>query len=237
MTRSIPRTAANERLLDIYSKLLASYGPQSWWPAQSPFEVMIGAVLVQSTAWSNVEKAIANLAAVEALTPEAIRRLETAELARLVYPSGYYNAKARKLKALVRYLDERYSDDVGAMSRRDTANLRRELLAVHGIGEETADDILLYALGHPIFVVDAYTRRLVVRLGLMHESDASYSACQTLFMDNLKPDATMFNECHALIVRHGVEHCRKRPSCEGCALLEMCPAGTAAEAQEVTSSS
>jgi endonuclease-3 related protein len=237
MARSMPKATANERLLDIYSKLLAAYGPQSWWPARTPFEVMVGAVLVQSAAWSNVEKAIVNLKAVEALTPDAIRSLETAEFARLVYPSGYYNAKARKLKALVEHLGERYSDDIDAMVRRDTTDLRTELLAVHGIGEETADDILLYALGHPVFVVDAYTRRLVVRLGLMRESDASYSTCQALFTDNLKSDVAMFNEFHALIVRHSVEHCRKRPLCDGCVLLEMCPTGGAAEAQKIKSSS
>ncbi len=233
----MPKSSTTERLLAVYDRLLDRYGPQAWWPARSPFEVMVGAILTQAAAWSNVGKAIANLDAADALTPEAIRRLSASELARLVYPSGYYNAKARKLKALAEFLGDRYSDDIDAMARGQTADLRTELLAVHGIGDETADDILLYALQHPIFVVDAYTRRLQDRLGMLPESRSTYSACQAFFMDNLKPDVRMFNECHALIVRHSVVHCKKRAECTGCVLLESCPAGQRKNAARATSSS
>ena len=214
-----------DALREVYDRLLARFGPQHWWPAETRFEVMVGAVLTQATAWGNVEKAIARLKEADALSPGGLRRLPVDELAQLVYPSGYYNAKARKLKALVMYLGERFGDDLDAMGRCDTA-LREELLGIHGIGDETADDILLYALGKPVFVVDAYTRRLFHRLGLAPERGA-YSEYSTLFTDSLRDDAAMFGEYHALIVRLGVEHCRKTPVCNGCCLLEVCPTGKA----------
>ena len=153
-----------EKLLDIYRRMLERYGPQHWWPGDTRFEIMVGAVLTQAAAWSNVEMAIANLVAANALSPEAIRNLSQEELARLVYPSGYFNSKARKLKALVEYLGQRFDDDLDAMALEDGDVLRAELLEVYGIGEETADDILLYAVGKPAFVVDGYTRRVFYRL-------------------------------------------------------------------------
>ena len=211
-------------LREVYDRLLARFGPQHWWPAETRFEVMVGAVLTQATAWSNVEKAIGRLKTADALSPAGIRRLPVDELAQLVYPSGYYNAKARKLKALAAYLGEVFGDDLDAMGRSDTLALREELLGIHGIGEETADDILLYALGKPVFVVDAYTRRLFHRLGLAPER-GPYSEYSGLFTDNLPHDTAMFGEYHALIVRLGVEHCRKTPACNGCCLLEVCPTG------------
>ena len=213
-----------DALTEVYGRLLARFGPQHWWPAETRFEVMVGAVLTQATAWGNVEKAIARLKAADALSPGGLRRLPVDELAQLVYPSGYYNAKARKLKALVAYLGGRFGDDLDAMGRSDSAALREELLGIHGIGEETADDILLYALGKPVFVVDAYTRRLFHRLGLAPERGA-YSEYSALFTDNLAHDAAMFGEYHALIVRLGVEYCRKTPACGGCCLLDICPTG------------
>ena len=215
-----------DALTEVYDRLLARFGPQHWWPAETRFEVMVGAVLTQATAWGNVEKAIARLKEADALSPGGLRRLPVDELAQLVYPSGYYNAKARKLKALVMYLGERFGDDLDAMGRCDTPSLREELLGIHGIGDETADDILLYALGKPVFVVDAYTRRLFHRLGLAPER-GPYSEYSTLFTDSLPHDAAMFGEYHALIVRLGVEHCRKTPVCAGCCLLEVCPTGKA----------
>jgi endonuclease-3 related protein len=187
---------------------------------------MVGAVLTQSAAWHNVEQAISRLKSAGALTPAAIRSTSQEELARLVYSSGYYNAKARKLKALARYLGERFDDDIDAMSREEPASLRAELLDVHGIGEETADDILLYAAGAPVFVVDAFTRRLVDRLGLA-PAKGSYSAYQSLFADALPTDAAMFGEYHALIVAVVKDACRKEPRCPGCCLLEVCPTGKA----------
>ena len=215
-----------DALTEVYDRLLARFGPQHWWPAETRFEVMVGAVLTQATAWGNVEKAIARLKEADALSPGGLRRLPVDELAQLVYPSGYYNAKARKLKALVEYLEEAFGDDLDAMGRSDTPALREELLGIHGIGDETADDILLYALGKPVFVVDAYTRRLFHRLGLAPER-GPYSEYGALFNDNLPCDAAMFGEYHALIVRLGVEHCRKTPACAGCCLLEVCPTGKA----------
>ncbi len=214
------------QLLDIYDSLFARYGPQHWWPAETPLEVMVGAVLTQSAAWSNVERAIANLKSAGALSARAIRELPQEELARLVRPSGYFNLKARKLKALAEYLGRRFNDDLDAMAGEALDTLRRELLGVYGIGEETADDILLYAVGKPSFVVDAYTRRLFHRLGLA-PARGPYAAYQSLFMDHLPASVALFNEYHALIVRHGKDVCKKQPVCDGCFLLEVCPAGKA----------
>ncbi len=211
-------------LLDVFERLFGRYGPQHWWPGETPFEVMVGAVLTQAAAWSNVEKAMANLKAAAALSAAAIRELPQEELARLLFPSGYYNAKARKLKALAEFL-ERYDDDIEALAAVDDGVLRKELLEVHGIGEETADDILLYAVGKPVFVIDEYTRRVFYRLGVAPER-GSYSQYQTLFADNLSADPERFGEYHALIVAHAVRVCKKRqPQCEECCLLDMCPVG------------
>ena len=211
---------------NIFNRLLSCYGSQHWWPADTPFEVMVGAVLTQATAWTNVERAIARLKDADALSPAAIRELDTEELATLIYSSGFYNAKAQRLKALVKYLGDAYGDDIDAMRGEDGAKLRREFLAVKGIGEETADAILLYALGKPSFVIDAYTRRLFNRLGITPTSEA-YSAYQRMFTDSLSQDTALFAEYHALIVQHGKEACRKTPVCEGCCLRDICPTGQA----------
>jgi len=210
-----------QKLKSVYDKLLACYGPQAWWPGETPFEVMAGAILTQSAAWSNVEKAIGNLKSASKLSPAALREIPIDDLAGLVYPSGYYNAKAKKLKALVEWLGE-HGDDLSRLDGRETGELRKELLSVHGIGPETADSILLYALGRPVFVIDAYTRRLLARLGVAPEKD-TYDGWRALFMDNLPPDANMFNEYHALIVRHGKEKCRKTARCVECRLGDECP--------------
>lgn len=211
-----------EKLKAVYARLLERYGPQRWWPGETPFEVMTGAVLTQSAVWGNVEKAIGNLKAAGKLSAAALRDIPVADLAVLIYPSGYYNAKSRKLKALAGWLGN-YGDDLSRLDRRDTEDLRRELLGVHGIGPETADSILLYALGRPAFVIDAYTRRLYPRLGIKPDMD-TYVHWQRLFTDNLQHEAAAFNEHHALIVRHGKESCRKTPRCRGCCLSLMCPA-------------
>jgi len=212
------------RLLDIYDLLYAAHGPQHWWPGDSPFEVIVGAILTQSAAWPNVEKAIGNLKAAGALSPQGLRRLDEDELARLIYPSGYFNAKARKLKAFAALLFERFDGDLEALLATPAGVLRPLLLATHGIGPETADSILLYAAGHPVFVIDAYTRRLFARLGLAPDPD-TYEAWQRLFMDVLPLDAPLFNEYHALIVQHGKEVCRRVPLCGTCPLLSICPTG------------
>jgi endonuclease-3 related protein len=200
---------------------MSHFGPQHWWPAEAPFEVIVGAILTQSAAWGNVEKAIANLKKTEALSPQALRRLSHPQLAEMVYPCGYYNAKALKLKAFADWLGENYGDDLNRLFTLSAAELRQQLLAVHGIGPETADSIILYAAEKPVFVIDAYTRRIVSRLGLAPEKE-SYAAYQTLFEDNLPADARMFNEYHALLVCLGKKVCRRRPLCADCCLKDMC---------------
>ena len=197
------------------------YGPQHWWPAQKPFEVIVGAILTQSAAWLNVEKAIANLKAAEALSPKALRQLNLSEIATLIRPCGYYNAKALKLKSLASWLGQHHSDDLNKLFANNANDIRRELLAIHGIGQETADSIILYAANKPIFVIDAYTRRIINRIGLAPTGD-SYSAYQTFFMDNLPTDTRLFNEYHALLVRLAKEVCHKHPLCLQCCLNNFC---------------
>lgn len=214
----------SHRLLGIYRCLYDAYGPQHWWPGETPFEVIVGAILTQSAAWANVEKAIANLKAAGALSPDGLTRMSEGELARLIHPAGYFNAKARKLKAFEALLSERFDGEVGTLLAAPVEELRPLFLATHGIGPETADSILLYAAVRPVFVIDAYTRRLFSRLGMAPGSD-SYDSWRALFMENLEADAATFNEYHALVVRHGKEVCRREPRCEVCPLLEGCPTG------------
>ena len=182
----------------------------------------MGAVLVQSTAWRNVEQAIANLKSADALSPSAVRDMDLLRLEQLIRPSGFFRVKAKRLKALCEFLRHRYEDDSGRMSEHATADLRRDLLTVYGIGEETADDILLYALGRPIFVVDAFTRRVFHRLGWC-APDSSYTDLQSMFHNEVPREVHLYNEYHALIVRHGNTTCRKRPDCARCPLLSDCP--------------
>jgi endonuclease-3 related protein len=210
-----------EALNNIYNRLFDRYGPQHWWPGETPFEVIIGAILTQSTAWTNVEKAIANLKSEGLLDAKSLDAIETEKLATLIRPSGYYNAKAAKLKAFVERLNREYDGSLDRLFELTTSDLRKELLSIHGIGPETADSILLYAAHRPIFVIDAYTKRIIGRLGLAPASD-SYEAFQQLFMDRLPHDEGMFNEYHALLVRHGKEACRRGPLCRNCCLLDIC---------------
>lgn len=200
---------------------MTACGPQHWWPADEPFEVMVGAILTQSASWTNVEKAIDSLKQAGAVSPGAIRQLSLPELSSLIYSSGYHNAKACKLKALVEWLEDSCGDDLGRLFSKDTDMLRKQLLAVWGVGEETADSILLYAANKPVFVIDAYTRRIVDRLGLAPEG-RTYSAYQSLFRQNLPADTALFNEYHALLVCLGKNVCRKKPLCEQCCLGEIC---------------
>lgn len=211
----------SQTLKTIYERLFARYGPQHWWPAQEPFEVIVGAILTQSAAWVNVEKAIDNLRASDTLSAKALRRIPEKELAALIYPCGYYNAKARKLKAFAAWLGENFDDDLDGLFAVETGRLRERLLSIHGIGPETADSILLYAGGKPVFVIDAYTRRIISRAGLAPERD-TYDAYQALFMNNLPGDARLFNEYHALLVQLGKDVCRKTPLCEKCCLNGEC---------------
>jgi len=211
----------SQTLNNIYHQLIDYYDPQHWWPAQEPFEVMVGAILTQSAAWTNVEKAIANLKATEALSPEALRRFTLPEIAMLIRPCGYYNAKALKLKSLANWLGEYYQDDLDRLFANDTDQLRQQLLSIHGIGPETADSIILYAANKPVFVIDAYTRRIVGRIGLAPDSN-SYAAYQSFFMNNLPTDVGLFNEYHALLVCLAKNVCRSRPLCQQCCLDNLC---------------
>jgi endonuclease III related protein len=210
----------------IFDRLLAAYGPQHWLPGDSPLEVIVGAILTQQTAWANVEKALANLRAAGALSPDGLRATSEDDLAALIRPSGFYRGKARKLKAFIALLDGRFGGDLDLLLAAPSDELRAALLATHGIGPETADSILLYAAGLPYFVIDAYTRRIFPRLGLTPDDD-TYDAWQAMFTRALPPDAALFNEYHALIVEHAKRVCRTVPLCEGCVLLDVCATGLA----------
>ena len=204
-------------LMDIYQKLYKAYGPRHWWPGETPFEVMVGAILTQNTSWKNVEKAIERLKAKGLLDPARIHEISESSLASLIRPSGYFRIKAKRLKAFVNFLFEKYGGDLKKMKKTGLIQLRRELLGVNGIGPETADSILLYGLKKPIFVVDAYTRRILSRHDIVSEK-ASYDEIQRLFMDHLLHDEERFNEYHALLVHLGKNVCKKRPDCERCPL-------------------
>lgn len=203
----------------VYRKLFSAHGPQQWWPAQTPFEVMVGAVLTQNTAWINVERAIANLRAADALTPEAIVRAHPKRLAAWLKPSGYFNVKAKRLRALCKWIVA--SGGVAALNAWPTDALRSALLDVYGIGPETADDIMLYAFARPVFVIDAYTRRIFSRLGLI-EGKESYEALRERFQDALPREVKLFNEFHALIVVQAKDVCKSKPRCSGCCLAQDC---------------
>ncbi len=204
-------------LLDIYDRLYAEFGPRYWWPAETPFEVMVGAILTQNTAWRNVEAAIENLKKNNLLSPEALFKASPGKIAGLILPSGYYNLKAKRLKKFLDYLFEKYDGQPEKMLRKRTSKLREELLSVNGIGPETADSILLYALNRPVFVVDAYTKRIFSRHGLIDAND-SYEQIQSLFSENLPKRAKLYNEYHALIVCLGKLLCKKNPDCPHCPL-------------------
>lgn len=210
------------RRLDlIYHKLYSFFGSQHWWPADTPFEVMIGAILTQNTNWLNVEKAISNLKKHKLLQPHTLYKLSHKRLTELIRPAGYYNIKAKRLKSFLKFFIGHYDGNVKKMSRIPISSLRQQLLFVNGIGPETADSILLYALNRPIFVVDAYTKRILLRHHFTGE-DASYDKTQDLFMKNLKSGVKLFNEYHALLVKLGKEFCLKnKPRCKICPLKKV----------------
>ena len=218
-------TPLGEHLLEVCRRLYQRYGPQHWWPGEGPFEMIVGAILTQNTAWGNVERAMNNLKAARAMSTARLRELPMEELAGMIRSSGYFNTKARKLKAFAHHLGDHYNDDLDALLSQEQAALRQELLSIYGIGEETADDILLYAARLPSFVIDSYTRRILLRLGVVPDRDR-YSAFQALFHENLYPDTELFNEYHALLDRHAKETCRRSPLCGNCCLLALCPTGS-----------
>lgn len=213
-------------LREIYGRLYQRYGPQCWWPGEGSLDVAIGAILTQAAAWTNVERAISNLKEADCWSLAALHRCTQEELARIIRPSGYFNAKARKLKAFSEHVVRHYGGDLGDFLGQELGPLRSELLSIHGIGPETADDILVYAAGKPSFVIDAYTRRIVQRLGVMPQgARQGYGAFQALFHDHLPREVPLFNEYHALLDRHAKEACTKTPQCEGCCLRDICATG------------
>jgi endonuclease-3 related protein len=213
---------ANE-LKTYFEALSATLGPQNWWPARTPFEVIVGAILTQNTAWSNVEKAMENLRRERLLAPRALEKVPQVKLARLIRSSGYFRQKAKKLKAFMKFLRIEYRGSLARMFRAPTEELRGKLLGVHGIGPETADSILLYAAKHPVFVVDSYTKRILERHELVG-AKAKYEEIRALFESRLPDDPRLYNEFHALIVMTGKNWCRTRePKCEECPLQAFLP--------------
>ena len=211
------RVNENERLLLIYDLLDAHFGDLKWWPGDSPFEVIVGAILTQNTAWRNVEIAIDNLKSKGVLSPEGILATEDAVLAEVIRSSGYHHVKTGRLKSFVRYLYEEYGGNLEDMFSENLRTLRDKLLTVRGIGEETADSILLYGGSKPIFVIDAYTRRILERHDLIH-ADTTYTNIQTLFMNHLPQSVPLYNQYHALLVNAGKHFCKKTPRCQECPL-------------------
>ena len=210
-----------------YQTLLTHYGAQKWWPAESPFEVLVGAILTQNTNWSNVEKAIIRLKEANAMQPEILLAMDEEKLAQLIRPSGYFRLKAKRLRHFLYWLNQ--PDQNHRIQGLDDDTLRRELLAINGIGPETADDMLLYGFDRPSFVIDTYTRRIFVRMGIFNEQMAkSYERLRATFQQVLEDETgrvTIYKEYHALIVTHAKEFCRKTPQCEGCPLKINCQYG------------
>jgi len=205
----------------IFNRLYSAFGRQYWWPADTLFEIIVGAVLTQNTSWSNVQKAILALKERELLVASKLYHLPEKKLAGLIKSAGYYNLKARRIKNFLEFFFNCYAGRIGLMRKQDSIFLRRQLLAVKGIGPETADSILLYALNKPVFVVDAYTKRILFRHGLIKE-DADYSQVRDIFMSNLERNVGLFGEYHALLVKLGKDYCRKqKPKCEICPLWSI----------------
>ena len=201
--------------MEIFQRLHKIYGPMHWWPGETPFEVMVGAILTQNTSWRNVEKAIQNLKARKVLHVRGILQLKRSQLASLIRSSGYFRIKADRLKVFVNFLLENYDGELKRMMKEEVETLRQKLLHVKGIGPETADSILLYGLKKRIFVVDAYTKRILSRHGIISEK-TSYEEIQKLFMDHLPHKERLFNEYHALLVHLGKTLCKKIPRCDIC---------------------
>lgn len=217
--------ATRARLREIFDRLAGHFGPLHWWPAETPFEMTVGAILTQNTAWRNVEQAIAALKTAGALEPAALLALPREALEDIIRPAGFFRQKARRLQLFASHLIDRYGGELSRMLDGPLEEVRQTLLALEGIGPETADSILLYAGGHPSFVIDAYTRRLFTRLGVLR-GEKRYDQVRALFMDHLPHETDLFNEYHALIVEECKSFCRKRtPLCSDCPLHELCPFG------------
>ena len=207
----------HEKLCKIYKALNEHFGGLHWWPGETPFEIAVGAILTQNTNWKNVEIAIDNLKQADLLDSLSLYAAEDSVVAELIRSSGYYNIKTKRLKAFLQFLQEEYAGNMDKMFNEELQTLREKLLGVNGIGEETADSILLYGGGKPVFVVDAYTRRILERHGIISQH-RSYKEIQALFMENLPQDTSLYNQYHALLVNTGKCFCRKKPLCGGCPL-------------------
>jgi endonuclease III related protein len=219
-----PKEAQNI-LQEVYQRLYRHYGPQGWWPGEGPLDVVLGAILTQAAAWRNVELALKNLKEAGLWSLEAIRDCPQEELAEIIRPCGYYITKARKLKAFAEYVHQYYGGSLELFLSLDTCQLRVELLSIYGIGPETADDIIVYAAEKLSFVIDAYTRRILHRMGLWPtEPGGRYEDVQRLFHENLPRDVTLFNEYHALLDRHAKDTCAKTPRYPACCLRDICAA-------------
>lgn len=206
--------------MKIFTRLYKYYGPQGWWPARTRFEIITGAILTQNTAWTNVEKAIKNLKKYKLLSPDRIKDLDKSELAGHIRPAGYYNVKSKRLKSFVDFLFSEYGGSLSKIAHRRIDKLRQDLLRVNGIGPETCDSIILYAFGKPVFVVDAYTKRIFSRHAFF-KPGAGYEEVQKFFTDRLSEDSALYNEYHALIVRLGKEFCKTKPDCKRCPLEKL----------------
>ena len=219
-----------KKILKLYDDLYAEYGELNWWPADDLYTaklvkiIIIGAILGQATAWGNAAKAINNLKAANVLNPKEMSKLSQDELETLILPSGYYRAKAKKVRAFLTHLQAHHNNQLNSLFDQELPTLREELLSIYGIGEETADCILLYAAKKPSFVVDTYTYRLLERLGWF-TGKFHYGRLRGVFMENLPHDRQLFNQYHALIVRHGARVCQKTPQCGKCMLRSQCPTG------------
>ena len=225
---SLLNGAPGSFLMDVYRRLLDAYGPQGWWPGDSRFEMIAGAILTQAAAWRNVEQALANLRAAGIDDWPALYDTDTAALAEIIRPSGYYNMKARKLQAFARHVCEIYDGNLDVMFASDTDLLRNELLGIYGIGPETADDILVYAALKPSFVIDAYTIRIMERVGVVPVGRPGYASWQAMFHAGTPRDVQLYNEYHALLDYHHKAACTKNdPRCDGCCLREVCATGQA----------
>ena len=211
----------SKKLLEIYQYLFDHFGPRGWWPAKSSFEVIVGAILTQSVSWRNVEKAILRMSQIGVLDPVAMRNLPQEQLEDLIRSTRYYRMKAKKLKAFLCFLHDNYHDNLEKLLNQPLDKLRQELLSIYGLGPETVDSILLYAGGLPIFVVDAYTRRIFYRLGYW-EPKISYDQMQKYFHQHLAAETQLYNEYHALIVGLGHSYCRQTPRCESCPINSLC---------------
>lgn len=208
----------------ILFKLENHFGDQRWWPAESNFEIMVGAILAQNTSWSNAEKAICSLKNAKALGVEHIDKMPLMDLQQLIRPSGFYRLKARRIKTLTASLMEKFDGDVNRLKSLSLSCARSFLLKMNGVGPETADCMLLYAIGKPIFVIDSYTKRLLQRIGVEHTVN-TYDHWQHFFMKNIPPDLRTYQQYHALMVAQSKLYCRSTPSCYGCPLLSLCKLG------------